>query len=806
MSALPEVLPDEFVDKLALLESILEKGMGKLLAEVRGKGFAQEPFGRKPDPTPLMSEEDFLDCDATNEPVGVNDDPVFNFEYGFNPMSFLGKFVKWSHPNSVVERKANKSRCMERLQARARHALEQLHTFQSLIETVNQQGSMVLWGPISSSLSPSDVVILFHPLVFGKYTIDISVNSKFSELFETKTVEVSPVVPLAPMDIVLSNLKPASKYYVRVYLEGNNEEVNDENNVKSDEDGDKTKERSLGAADEVGENVIDGGSSENIVGEAATPVVGIQDQEPLAQSCSFWTLPSDESGDSDGVGAAATPSPQNEEEDAVDSDGTKVGGDKDNFLQEKLHVCSPVSLTCVHADISPSTFFAMEGVSQELDAPMLTCLVGDPVAAPEGAVAIEEESYKVDLWRLHTKHPVLNNPSSLLRNTSLYFAWNDSRFGSDVDIRAEEVAYKRYTHDLKKHTKKYGSGGKKANSKAPPPPVLSRPQISSSLVSLTSAFPLHYNADGSATRSLYRSVMLGPFIELILLDLRNGYMCKEQAKWLKETVGNSSAMWKIIVSGLPTASEASPRSGDDAPGHMTASRNRSRTPSNLQALDATDDDGGNVRVHVPEKELEKDDCDELGRPKNSLSYILFSLHRSFERKKAIAATETETVEDEDGSVIDSVAASRANAEVEAESAAHSSVIASESAEIEAGLDNIELEGGIILVSSNPTAAFGSAPFISTFDPAETGKAFCAEVNLGSATTSSMNNLRHMAPHLNTQYIQEENLSASAGGQMVVLNLTGEGALAISLKTSSGVVTASQTFTTVPNDASENDVE
>ena len=193
-------------------------------------------------------------------------------------------------------------------------------------------------------------------------------------------------------------------------------------------------------------------------------------------------------------------------------------------------------------------------------------------------------------------------------------------------------------------------------------------------------------------------------------------------------------------------------------------------------------------------------------PKNSLSYILFSLHRSFERKKAIAATETETVEDEDGSVNDSVAASRGNAEVEAESAAHSSVIASESAEIEAGLDNIELEGGIILVSSNPTAAFGSAPFISTFDPAETGKAFCAEVNLGSATTSSMNNLRHIAPHLNTQYIQEENLSASAGGQMVVLNLTGEGALAISLKTSSGVVTASQTFTTVPNDASENDVE
>ena len=62
---------------------------------------------------------------------------------------------------------------------------------------------------------------------------------------------------------------------------------------------------------------------------------------------------------------------------------------------------------------------------------------------------------------------------------------------------------------------------------------------------------------------------------------------------------------------------------------------------------------------------------------NSLSYILFSL-REVLKGKAITA-ETETVEDEDGSVIDSVAASRANAEVEAESGAHSSVIASESA-------------------------------------------------------------------------------------------------------------------------------
>ena len=49
----------------------------------------------------------------------------------------------------------------------------------------------------------------------------------------------------------------------------------------------------------------------------------------------------------------------------------------------------------------------MEGVSQELDAPMLL-VIGDPLAAQE-AVAIEEESYKI-IYETCQKHPVLNNP------------------------------------------------------------------------------------------------------------------------------------------------------------------------------------------------------------------------------------------------------------------------------------------------------------------------------------------------------------------------------------------------------------
>ena len=53
-------------------------------------------------------------------------------------------------------------------------------------------------------------------------------------------------------------------------------------------------------------------------------------------------------------------------------------------------------------------------------------------------------------------------------------------------MRAEEVAYKRHSHDLKKYMKKYGKNGNHVNSKAPPPPTLVRPHVSRSLLSLTS--------------------------------------------------------------------------------------------------------------------------------------------------------------------------------------------------------------------------------------------------------------------------------------------------------------------------------
>jgi phosphodiesterase/alkaline phosphatase D-like protein len=57
---------------------------------------------------------------------------------------------------------------------------------------------------------------------------------------------------------------------------------------------------------------------------------------------------------------------------------------------------------------------------------------------------------------------------------------------------------------------------------------------------------------------LYRSLMIGAEIQVIVLDLRKSlslsslcydYLGKEQAEWLQFTLEQSQATWKIIASG-----------------------------------------------------------------------------------------------------------------------------------------------------------------------------------------------------------------------------------------------------------------
>ena len=150
---LPEELPQEPAAVSTLLDGILERGIEKLLQEVKLKNYTQAPYGRDPEPSPLLSEEAFLQNGCLEEEG--DDEPRFDFSYGFSPLQFLADYVRWSHPDSVKERRLERIRCVERLQALAVHAKRQLSTASTLRNIAMAQGSGVVWGPMCAARSPT---------------------------------------------------------------------------------------------------------------------------------------------------------------------------------------------------------------------------------------------------------------------------------------------------------------------------------------------------------------------------------------------------------------------------------------------------------------------------------------------------------------------------------------------------------------------------------------------------------------------------------------------------------------------------
>jgi hypothetical protein len=136
-----------------------------------------------------------------------------------------------------------------------------------------------------------------------------------------------------------------------------------------------------------------------------------------------------------------------------------------------------------------------------------------------------------------------------------------------MSLMSEELAYKEHLHALKKYKKKYGGKddkkkkGQKDKSKEsetaasaaagppPPPPTLSRPEPTSAFSALVDYFPV--DPREGATRHFYRVIELGRYIQLFVLDLREGDMGKAQAKWLKDQLEGSGHAWKIVLCGVP---------------------------------------------------------------------------------------------------------------------------------------------------------------------------------------------------------------------------------------------------------------
>lgn len=464
-------MPTTFEEKKALSESFLRRALQGLLIESRKRNVLTEPYGRPVQPTPLLNLTEFLNSGGLDEPSDdtVNDDPIFSYDYGFDPLQYLANYLKFLHPTNIRKMKDERVAIVDRLRFRAAHAKNVLDRCEELKTLTQNIRSGVLWGPFtspsSSSTSPLSAVICACRVVKeGDLIVQISKDSAFIVVENTWTQTVTD--RNITQKILLPELHPGTKYFVRCCL--------------SDTPGGDLQLPLV--APEVGISTlglgmlsIDPDSHPDLDIDVALDnrrFKGVA--EGYFQSTAFVSCPSDEEAVVEGPQDLVSPVPV----DAVVIVALTVS-------QAHLTIDSLKLYGGNHTRVSDGDY-------------IISCLLGDVFSAPvtqgEGGETVSRsyscsnasrnnnaEWYRQESFNIHRFSNSLIKPDSILRNSSMLLAWHDRSPGSDIFLNDEEMALKQFSSDMKKYQSKYGKsrGGKlkQRSSNMSPEPVPPLPRL-----------------------------------------------------------------------------------------------------------------------------------------------------------------------------------------------------------------------------------------------------------------------------------------------------------------------------------------
>jgi hypothetical protein len=426
--------------------------------------------------------------------------------------------------------------------------------------------------------------------------------------------------------------------------------------------------------------------------------------------------------------------------------------------------------------------------------PVLTCFLGDifePCSADIGGALQKDMSvFDQQIWELFNGQDATLSAAAGVGNrqycsrspaalSSLLFAWNDTQAGSDTGLKAEEVVHKQFSYDTRKYEKKMkdrqekeaaalASGQAKASSKRSlgPPPVFNRPQMSATFSAMVKDLPMVYAEEN--VRHLYRSFLLGPNVEVFVLDNRNGYMGKEQIRWLKDGLRKSSAVMKIVFTGksfglnLVNMAEEEPlglevsqsveegyvqgEAEEEEEGEEEEDKDKEEPAAVVTiSSDAMGDDSKDKKekekmerkISSSRKralEATQEEFDEYGISKSTLQHAVINTYRHmFPNGYEVPEPEVgDDFNDEDSDEI-----FRHDTEVSPLNSGRGELGEPDGegegwgTEEEADIESIQLLGGVLVVSAS-SAADSAVSSFSFNDAPPFGKAFCAEVSVGSA--------------------------------------------------------------------------
>lgn len=157
--------------------------------------------------------------------------PDCEFTYGFDALQYFSNFIDWSHPVNIEKRYQEKVAAKQALEYRTAHARNQLNVADSLRATVDKQSSGILWGPFTTPITPTSVLVSVKPLKLGTLITQVSSSPDFTEDLnaiqstvlsekhdpeELIDIKLEDVVPVKE---VIQGLLPSTKYYIRCCLQ-----------------------------------------------------------------------------------------------------------------------------------------------------------------------------------------------------------------------------------------------------------------------------------------------------------------------------------------------------------------------------------------------------------------------------------------------------------------------------------------------------------------------------------------------------------------------------------------------------------
>ena len=583
-------LPETFEARFDHLKLLVTKALMSMLNEVKKRdelsrlhpdkpAYLSAPFGRLPKPTPLITRENFVnmrDCGLEEYKMNIEDisDPHFDFKYGFNPLKYIADYLKWWHPSSAEQRR--EQRAADAIVLHRAMALARQHC--GMAEEARLRALMVasgiLYGPIATPIDDEGgrhvQVMAMAMQRSGHIIFELSNFSDFSEIsnYVEADVDLSGIARA-----VLSDLQESSTYYVRCcfcspgVLEAQRAaaialQKQAELAAANAKRGKKVTTDSLSedlAGLSVGENELPASDellvqTSNIFDEKlSVPAVFAGPSTGSFQKSCFVTLPSSIKQVTSEAEAASSPSsPTLRSSRGFASNSSQLIQILDRPLKITAESLSP--LRGPPADLQVMQYASGDAVPLDDSCYQVTCLLGDVFCS---------HAYVSDAVKFFcTGASSCLSPGSNLKRSLTLVGWNDTNHGSLMDLMSEELAYKQYLHDVKKHKKHEAAASSSSSSKdkksrkddktfgqPPPAPVLQRPEATGSFSALTALFPV-VSSEG-VTRHCHRMVRVGRYVQIYVLDLREGIMGKAQAKWFFESLDGSKAPWKIVLCGSP---------------------------------------------------------------------------------------------------------------------------------------------------------------------------------------------------------------------------------------------------------------